>query len=490
MVNSVDRLVSPGDLRMRAFVTSGLLLLISGGCGNPNAFVEPPPPEVTVASPVKQPVTEYLEFSGMTQPMETVEIRARVRGLLTERHFVEGAEVKQGQLLLVIDEEPFQIQLDAARTRLREAEAALKEATVSRTREVARADVNLSRSQVDLATQEEQRIRNLFERKVATDADMDTAVATLKSRQAELESTLAHLSQAEATYETSLLTSEAKLESARIGVRDAELELSYCRMTAPIDGRISRSNVDIGNLISDAGTEVLATIVKMEPIYVWATISESDLAQVPHLRTQQTDIASASASSDASDTAKCESGSRMNVPAELALSGMTEFTRPGTIDYTDPGLDPATGTMRIRGVFENSDRQLIPGMFVRMRIEVAKNPAALLIPERALGTDQSGQYVLIVDAENTVQFRQVKARGLHGGLRVVEGAISTADQVIVEGLLRARPGARVVPRPLASADETAAKSQRDGSAKSVSLSKPEQAAGSERASKATSTDAQ
>jgi RND family efflux transporter MFP subunit len=462
---------------MRMIVISGLMLLVLSGCENPNAFVEPPPPEVTVTSPVQQRVTEYLEFSGMTQPMETVEIRARVRGILKERHFVEGAEVKQGQLLLVIDEEPFQIQLDAARTRLKEAEAALKEATVSRTREVARADVNLSRSQVDLAAQEEQRIRSLYERKVATDADLDTTLATLKSRQAELESALAHLSQAEATYETSVLTSEAKLESARIGVRNAELDLSYCRMTAPIDGRISRSNVDIGNLISDAGTEVLATIVKMEPIYAWATISESDLAQVPRLRTERCDAAMESgkdtATTDASDLSKGGSSTPMNVPAELALSGMTEFTRTGTIDYTDPGLDPATGTMRVRGVFENSDRQLIPGMFVRMRIAVADNPAALLIPERALGTDQSGQYVLVVDAKNTVQFRQVKTRGLYGGLRVVEGAIRLSDQVIVEGLLRARPGAQVVPRPMPSAGGTAAKSQPADAAKSVSLSKSE-----------------
>lgn len=472
---------------MRAFVTSGLLLLIAGGCGNPNAFVEPPPPEVTVTSPVQQPVTEYLEFSGMTQPMESVEIRARVRGFLKERHFVEGAEVKQGQLLLVIDEEPFQIQLDAARTRLQEAEAALKEATVSRTREVARADVNLSRSQVDLATQEERRIRNLYERKVATDADLDTTVATLKSRQAELESALAHLSQAEATYETSLLTSEAKLESARIGVRNAELDLSYCRMTAPIDGRISRSNVDIGNLISDAGTEVLATIVRMEPIYAWATISESDLAQVPLLRTQKCDSDRDSATTVTSDPAQRDPGTPMNVPAELALSGMAEFTRTGTIDYTDPGLDPATGTMRIRGVFENSDRQLIPGMFVRMRIAVAQNPAALLIPERALGTDQSGQYVLVVDAENTVQFRPVKTRGLHGGLRVIEGAISPSDQIIVEGLLRARPGARVVPRPMDSADATAARPESAGSAEAVGSSQPKQSGVSKSAAKSAPT---
>ncbi|HEY0984284.1 MULTISPECIES: efflux RND transporter periplasmic adaptor subunit [unclassified Schlesneria] len=407
------------------------LAMAAAGCGAPNAYIEPPPPEVTVSNPIKRTVTEYLEFSGMTQPMETVEIRARVKGFLKEKHFVEGAEVKKGQLLLVIDEETFQIQLDAARTRLREAQAALQQATVSKSREVARARVNLSESEVRLARQEEQRVRGLFQKQIATESDMDQASSTRKSRDADLESAKANLEQALATYETTILTCEAQVESAKIAVQNAQLDLSYCRMSAPIDGRISHINVDIGNLVGDGQSSVLATIVKMNPIYAYATISESDVLRTPAL----TKFGSESTDSEAEP-----------VPVELGLASQNGFPAQGQINYTDPGLDAGTGTLRVRGVFQNEDRSLLPGMFVRMRIPVVERVDALLVPERALGTDQSGQYLLVVAADGTVEYRPVRTGVSVDGLRVVEGQISLSDQLIVDGLLRARPGAKVSPK--------------------------------------------
>lgn len=407
-------------------------MAMAAGCGRSNAYIEPPPPDVTVTTPVERTVTEYLEFSGMTQPMETVEIRARVKGFLKERHFVEGAEVKQGQLLLVIDEETFQIQLEAARTRLKETEAALEQAKVSKTREVARAQVSLSESQVRLARQEEQRIRGLFARQISTEAEMDQASATLKSRDAELESAKAHLDQAVATYDTTILTCQAQVESASIAVRNAQLDLSYCRMTAPIDGRISRVNFDIGNLVGDGQSSVLATIVKMDPIYAYATISEADVLRTPALAQFGTAV----------------NGTAVEpVPVELGLNSQEGFPTAGVINYSDPMLDSGTGTLRMRGQFPNADRTLLPGMFVRMRVPVARRTDALLVPERALGTDQSGQFVLVVNAEGTVEYRSVRIGVSVDNLRVVEGQIGLKDQVIVEGLLRARPGAKVTPKP-------------------------------------------
>lgn len=400
------------------------------GCGRPNAYVEPPPPEVTVMVPVRRTVTEYLEFSGMTQPMATVEIRARVKGFLKERHFVEGAEVKQGQLLLIIDEEPFQIQLDAARTRLREAEAALQQATVSKAREVARSQVSLSESQVQLARQEEQRVLGLYQRKISTEAEMDQASATRKSREAEVESAKANLEQAIATYKTSILSCQAQVESAEIAVRNAQLDLSYCRMSAPIDGRISRINFDIGNLVGDGQSSVLASIVKLDPIYVYATISEADVLRTPAI----------------TQVAASRGRAATQVPVELGLTGQEGFPISGQIDYSDPSLDSGTGTLRVRGVFANTDRSLLPGMYARMRIPVALRTDALLVPERALGTDQSGQYVLVVGPEGKVEYRSVRIGVSVEGLRVVEGQISLDDQVIVEGLLRARPGSKVTPK--------------------------------------------
>ncbi|RLS36041.1 MAG: efflux RND transporter periplasmic adaptor subunit [Planctomycetota bacterium] len=421
-----------------------IVVLAAIGCGSPNNYVAPPPPEVTVASPVQQAVTEHLEFSGMTQPVETVEIRARVRGFLKERRFVEGSEVGKGDLLLVIDEEPFQIALEASQTRLKEAEAALEQATGSKAREVAQAQVNLSQSRVVLAQQEEKRVRSLFQKNVSPQAEMDKLSAELKAREAELESGKANFSETEATYDTKILACRAQLESAAIAVRSAELDLSYCRMTAPISGRISRSNVDVGNLIESTGATVLATIVRMEPIYAYATISEADLQRIPALR-GMTVAADGSAMSG-------------KLPLELGLASESDFPKSGEIDYMDPGLDPDTGTLRIRGVFPNADRSLLPGMFVRMRLAIAERADALLIPERALGTDQSGQYVLAVDAAGLVQYRSVKTGVAVGGMRVVDGEIAITDQVIVEGLLRARPGSKVVPKNAVEPTPTAEKS--------------------------------
>ena len=409
----------------------------AGGCGKPNAYVPPPPPAVTVTTPVQRPVTEYLEFTGLAQPMETVEIRARVKGFLNERHFVEGADVKQGQLLFVIDEEPFRIQLRAAETHLQEAEAALRQATVSKAREVAQAQVRLAESQLLLSQQEEQRISSLHQRPVSTKSELDQAQATLKTRAAEVESARANLEQANATYDTTILTGQAHVETARTAVDEARLNLGYCRMHAPIDGRISRVNFDIGNLVGDAQASVLATIVKAAPIYAYATISEADALRVPALR-QLGAIERDSNSAGAADTPAA------GIPVELGTAGHDDYPCAGVIDYTDPGFDPGTGTLRVRGVFANTDRQLVPGMFVRMRIPVAEVPDALLVPERALGLDQSGPYLLVVDAEGTVSSRPVRTGVALGDLRVVTGQIAPDDRIIVEGLLRARPGARVV----------------------------------------------
>lgn len=426
---------------------AGLAVWALAGCGKPNAYVEPPPPEVSVVTPVQRGVTEYLEFSGMTQPTETVEIRARVKGFLKERHFVEGGDVKQGQLLLVIDEEPFQIQHDAAKTRLREAEAALKQATVSKAREVAGAQVKLSESQVHLARQEEQRIRSLFERKIATEAEMEQTAATKESREAELESAKAKSDQEKATYDTAILSFQAQVESATIAVRNAQLDLSYCRMTAPIDGRISRVSFDIGNLVGDGQSSVLATIVKMDPVYAYGTISEADVLRTPAFTRFGTD-----------------SQAKTAIPVELGMAGQDGFPTKGELDYLDPSLDPQTGTLRTRGVFPNADRLLLPGMFVRLRTPVAERANALLVPERALGTDQSGQFVLVVGQDGEVEYRAVKTGVSVNGLRVVEGQIALTDQVIVEGLLRARPGAKVTPKleetPPALAAETSVSGRR------------------------------
>jgi membrane fusion protein (multidrug efflux system) len=419
----MNRSLSIAVTRTLVAVAASLL----GGCGQPNQYREPPRPTVTVATPIQRTVTEYLDFSGMTQPVETVDIRARVKGFLQERHFVEGGIVQEGQLLLVIDESPFQIQLEAATARLRESEAALERERMSKAREVARAQVKLSESQLYLAIQEERRIGNLITRKVATEAEMEQAVATRQAREAEVDSARARLEQDMASYAAMIQSCEAAVESAKIAVRNAELDLSYCRMHAPISGRISRARYDIGNLVGDGQSSALASIVTIDPIHAYATISESDALKTPELWQFRSSRHSA------------------DVPVDLGIPTQRGYPIRGKIDYADPSIDGTTGTLGIRGLFPNSDGMLLPGMFVRMRIPVGEKENAILVPERAIGTDQSGEYVLTVRSDDTVEQRPVTTGMTIDGYRVVEGNLEVTDRVIVDGLLRARPGEAVVP---------------------------------------------
>jgi membrane fusion protein (multidrug efflux system) len=411
-------------------LAAALLLGLAVGCGESNTYVEPPPPEVTVAMPTRRDVTDYFEATGTIQPVMSVDIRARVKGFLKERHFTEGALVKEGELLLVIDEEPFQLALEQAKTRLAEAEAALKKARESRLRETARAQLALDRTQLRLATIIETRQRSLTNRGAGTPEEMDQAEAGRKKAEAQVEADRAHLQQAEADYQIDILSAEAGVASARTAVRNAEIELSYCRMRSPIDGRISRVNYHVGNLVGDGQASLLATILKTDPVYVYTTISEYDL-----LRFRKE-----------SDTEGRTGVGTPSAPIEIALAGESEFAHRGRIDYEDPGLDPGTGTIQVRGVFPNPDGVLLPGLFVRVRVPAGTQRGALLVPERALGTDQSGQYLLVVGEGDVVEYRPVKAGPLIDEMRVVEGKIGPEDRVVVEGLLRARPKLKVTPK--------------------------------------------
>ena len=254
-----------------------LVPFIVAGCGQANTFAPPPPPEVTVARPVRRAVTNYLEATGTTQPLLSVDIRARVKGFLKERHFKEGSMVKKGDLLLVIDEESFQVSLDEAKTRLDEAEASLLKAKQSRAREVARAQVALDESQLRLARLAEARRRNLATRHASTQEEADQAEASRKKSEAQVEASRAHLEQAVSDYETNIISAEATVRTMRTTVKNAQIELGYCRMFAPIDGRITRVNIHVGNLVGDAQSSLLATIVKLDPIYAYINVNELDL---------------------------------------------------------------------------------------------------------------------------------------------------------------------------------------------------------------------
>jgi RND family efflux transporter MFP subunit len=416
-------------------------LLLAAGCGQANQYFEPPPPEVTVATPEKQDVTQYLEITGTAQPVFSVDIRARVRGFLHERHFEEGALVKQGQLLLVIDEEPFRLRLDQAKATYAEAQSALQKAEQSRARELAKAKLALDEAALLQAESNEKRLSKLVGNRTVTQDEFERAEALRKQAAAQVDSSKASALQANADFETNILAARASAAGARTAMSNAEIELGYCRMTAPISGRITEMNFDVGNLVGDGQASLLATIVQIDPIHVYMTLSESDF-----LKYQQGAVGQGDAG-----------------PVELGLASEEGYPHQGAIDYHDPAIDSGTGTIRLRGRFTNSDGMILPGTFARLRLALDQKPGALLVPERALGSDQSGQYLLVVGGGDLVEYRAVKVGTRLGERRVVEGPIGADDRVVVEGLLRARPNMKVVPKFAAPPAAAAATAKQDGS---------------------------
>ena len=407
-------------------------LCLAAGCERGNQYVPPPPPEVSVTLPERRSVTIYLEYTGNTRALESVDLRARVKGFLKEVHFEAGANVKAGQLLLVIDEEPFRVAVEQAQAKLDAAESALTKAEKSKAREVSEAQVNLDQAQLLLAQIEETRQRILAGRNVASKQDLDQVEANRKKFAAQVEADKANAEQAKSDYDVNILTARANVAQAKADHRNAEISLGYCRIASPIDGRISRKLADVGSYVGDGQATVLATVLKDDPIYAYMTVSESDL-----LRFRK----------------QVREGKRVDylndvVPLDLALSDEGGFPHHGRVDYADPGVDPTTGTVTARGIFPNPDGAIIPGLFVRIRCALEQRTDALLVPERALGADQGGSFLLVVGKDGVVEQRPVKAGSQMAALRVIDEGLKPTDRVIVNGLQRARPGQKVNAKPV------------------------------------------
>lgn len=421
-----------GRPRAIAITCAATLALASllAGCERGNTYAPPPPPEVTVSVPLQKSVTNYLQYTGTTKAVESVDLRARVKGFLKEKHFQAGADVKSGELLMVIEEEPFQARLEEAKANRAAAESKLKTAEQSKRREVATARLAYDQALYLLAKVEETRQRNLFSRNASSREDLDKAQAELKKDAAQVESDRADLEQAQADYETNILSTKASLEATRAEVRNAEIDLGYCRVYAPIDGRISRNLVDVGNLVGDGQATILATILKEDPIYAYMSVSEADLLRFREQVRQGTRV-------------DYRTG---KVTLDLGLANEEGFPHQGRVEYTDPGVDPGSGTVTARGIFPNPDHQIISGLFVRVRVALEERKDALLVPERALGADQVGTFVLVVGKNNVVERRPIKVGAAVDGMRVVEENLKPDDLVVVNGLQRARPDAKVKPR--------------------------------------------
>jgi RND family efflux transporter MFP subunit len=370
---------------MRALHVGALVgAAIVAGCQPQNQLVTPPPPQVTVARPVERTIEDSLEFAGWTQATSTVDLRSRVNGYLKEAPFEEGASVTKGALLFVIEQEPFRMAADAAKAELAKAEAAL-----------------------DLAETEHARTAALVQQgRAMTQADLD-----LKAAQ--------------------LATAKANVSAATAALDRAELDLDYTEIRAPISGIIGRRLVDPGNLVQSEQTS-LAKIEAINPIYAYFSVSESDLVRFMK-------VAEESGRS-------WEDIKRDPPPLYLGLADQEGYPRDGRYDFSERTIDRETGTALRRGVFPNANQSLIPGMFVRIRAPIGSPRPRILVQERAVGSDQRGDYLLVVNDKKVVEYRPVRLGRSQRGLRVVEEGVRLDDWVVVNGLQRARPGATVDPQ--------------------------------------------
>ncbi len=369
----------------------GVLSLLAPGCGPSAAQQKPAPPAVTVATVEQQELVEWDEFTGRTEPVEMVEVRPRVSGHIQEVRFQSGELVKKGAVLFVIDPRWHQAEFDRR-------QAEYEQAKVHR----------------ENAEREAKRTGQLLANRAISTEDAEAREARFQEAKA------------------ALLAAEAARESAK-------LDLDFTEVRAPIDGRVSRALVTPGNYISGVAgaTTVLTTIVTVDPIYVYADVDENSLLKFNALFHDR----------------KTSAGTEARVPVELQLADEEGFPQRGYIESFDNRLDPNTGSILLRAVFPNPDGRIVPGLFARIRVPLSERHPALLVEERAVGTDQGQKFVLALSATNTVEYRPVKLGPGVNGKRIVRVGLKPGEQVVVNGLQRVRPGMPVTPETAVAAGE-------------------------------------
>jgi membrane fusion protein, multidrug efflux system len=361
------------------------VLVLAAGCVQTSAQpAPPPPPQVTVASVIERDVTEWDEFTGRLQAVDSVEVRPRVSGLIAAVRFQEGAIVRRGDPLFEIDPRPFQAEVDRLRAELNRARATNQ------------------RAASELQTAEKLRAENAIAKE---EHDRRAAFAQESTAQA------------------------AAVEAA---LRAAELNLEFTKVTSPIDGRVGRAIVTEGNLVSSGPGEatLLTTVVSLDPVYAYFDADEQIFLKY-------------SAAAGATGAGLRNRGAEL--PIRMALANDESFPRQGRLDFIDNQLDGATGTIRGRAIFRNSDGQLTPGLFVRLRLAGTASYRGLLIQDRAVGTDLSKKFVYVVGPNNEIQYRSVTLGPIVDGLRVVREGLEAGESVVVNGLQRVRPGVQVTP---------------------------------------------
>ena len=366
--------------RISGWIAISALAALLAGCKDTPKPQPPPPPKVTVAQPQQRMVTDYLELTGNTQAIYTVQLVARVAGYLEQVLFQDGQIVKKGQPLFVIQRNTYE-------DNLRQAEAAISQ----------------FRAQLLFAESQYTRFTNLIQHNAATQSDVDNW-----------------------RYQRDL--AQANLKSAESQRDLAKLNLDYTLVAAPFDGRMDRRQVDPGNLVGSGGNTVLASINQIDPIYVYFNISDYDLAR---LRKRAGGIPGS------------VDGRTWSVQA--GLPGEDGYLHQGHLDFAAISLTTTTGSLLMRGILPNKDGRILPGLYARVRVPLGQK-ASLLVPEVAVGNDQQGAFVLVVNDKNVVERRGVKTGTSVDALRAVDDGLTGKEWVVVNGLLRAAPGRQVTPQ--------------------------------------------
>ena len=365
---------------LRALSATAAAIALSG-CEQ-NAFVPPPPPKVEVATPLQKAITRYIDATGNTSAVKSVDLVARVQGFLQSIDYKDGSFVKQGATLFTIEPETYKLKLEQAQAAEAGAQASLKQA------------------EADYKRQAE-----LVQRQAVSQSTLDTSTSNRDNAQ-------------------------ANLQQAQANTKIAQVNYGYTNVIAPFDGVVTAHQVSVGELVGVSSPTQLAMIVALDPIYVNFNINEQDVLKVRE---------------EARRRGMTVDDLRQ-LPIEVALQTDAGYPHKGTLDYVSPTLNQSTGTIAVRGILKNADRVLLPGYFVRVRVPFEQQQSALLVPDAALGADQAGRYLLVVNAENVVEQRTVATGPADGSLRVIESGLKPDDRVVVAGLLRAIPGQKVDPQ--------------------------------------------
>jgi RND family efflux transporter MFP subunit len=391
-------------LRHSSAILGLALLAALPGCNEENKYEPPPAPRIGVAQPIQRPVTRYLELTGNTVTLDKVELVARAVGFLREINYKDGSMVKKGDTLFVIEPAPYEAKVQQGEAEVAAAQAAL-----------------------DFAEAEFQR----------QDALSRTTQFGWQSK----------------LYETRKNRDEnrAHLQKAQAALELARIELGYTKIVAPFDGIVTPHLAAVGALVGGGSPTPLATILQLDPIYVTANLNEQDVLRI------------------IADPKGISTDDLGKIPIEVGLMTDSGYPHKGVVDYIALQVDPSTGTLEVRGMLANPDYRLLPGLFVHVRMPPSQGPQqdALLVPEIALGNDQSGRYVLIVGKDDLVEKRSVIVGAAVGDLRVIEKGLGIDDRVVVAGLLRAVPGQKVRPEtaPIAASPTSAASSRRADAAR-------------------------